>query len=405
MRLTKRGCALLLSLLLCLGALTAEASVYAGLLMRLSTRTGPGTQYEEVGTYFQNDWKTANLEIISAAYDDYNEIWWVQVDFSVRGTNYRAYTGLKRVDVDVNTLYHEAPLGTARMTSAGKAYWGPGRDYKESKYNVPNHTNVTVYNAENGFVQVEFFDARTAKSARGLRRAWVTERAVSGVWSSPIDASSSLDHEHQSEPFSFCPQCGKELPQDGNFAFCPYCGAALSASESPSATGLETPWNGPGVPISLKSVSGDRLRPQCGPGYGYKQFRSVANNGDLLYLRAGMFDIRALYTMNDWVYVSFMYSDGQPRMGYFENSLFNLGTGIPEAAFTTGKTGVALSSITPYNGPGTQYGDYPSCRLKAGDSVSVYFEQDGWVFGEFYTKGNDYGYVQLWMPASQLNLF
>ncbi len=418
MRNLKRCAALLLCLLMAVGFLTeAAAWVDAGLLMRLSTRTGPGTQYDEPGTFFSSDWRTTRVQAHTAAWDNYNDIWWIQVEFVVKGTKYRAYTGLKRVDIDVNTLYQEAPLGTAKMTSAAKAYWGPGRDYRESKYNVPNHTQVTVYNAENGFVQVEFYDGRTAKSERALRRAWVTERAVSGAWSSPVNPPPVITPQPQAQPqtqneaFSFCPNCGKALPKDVTYSFCPYCGTALTGqaipvpAPAPVTSGDTKPWVEPGVPITLKSLQGDRLQPQTGPGSGYKRFRSVANNGALLYQRGAMFDIYALFTVNDWVYVSFNYTDGQPRMGWFQKGLFNLGSGIPEVQLTSAKTGIAQSSITPYNGPGTQYGDYTSCRLKAGDNVTIYFEDNGWVFGEFYTTGNNYGFVQLWMPKSKLDIY
>ncbi|MDI9519743.1 MAG: zinc ribbon domain-containing protein [Bacillota bacterium] len=228
--------AVILCLLLLILSIIPEgqaSGIPASLLMRLSTRTGPGTQYDEPGTYFQNDWRTTQVEVMSAAWDNRNDIWWVQVDFTTaRGAKFRAYTGLKRVDVDINTVYHEQPLGTAKMTSAAKAYWGPGRDYVESKFNVPNHTKVTVFGAENGFVQVEFFDARMAKSEVSRRRAWVTERAVSGSWSSPVTfipfVTLAPTTVPGSEAFSFCPSCGKKLPDGNTFAFCPYCGTSLT---------------------------------------------------------------------------------------------------------------------------------------------------------------------------------
>lgn len=226
MRQHKRLAVVLFSLLLCFGLLIASdaGAVSAGLLMRLSTRTGPGTQYDESGTYFQKDWQTTQVEVISAAWDKYNDIWWVQVDFQVKSTRYRTYTGLKRVNVDIGTVFAEGPLGTATMTSAAKAYRGPGQDYALSKLNVPQGTTVTVYDAENGFVQVEFYDARTATSERSLRRAWVNEVAVSGLWVSPRPAAQNGPHY-----FSFCPHCGRQLQQGNDFFFCPYCGNLLNS--------------------------------------------------------------------------------------------------------------------------------------------------------------------------------
>lgn len=222
MHCRKRLTGIILLLCLCLLVPASAEGVYASLLMRLSTRTGPGTQYDEPGTYFSNTWRTTQVQVISAAWDDRNGIWWVQVDFTVDSRHFRAYTGLKRVAVDVTSLKEDAPLGTASMLSAADARWGPGQDYVKSKYNVPNNTQVTVFAAENGYVQVEFRDARTAKSDRSLRRAWVPSGSVSGHW-----PESSAAVPPGSTAFLFCPNCGSSLPLGNDFAFCPYCGNAL----------------------------------------------------------------------------------------------------------------------------------------------------------------------------------
>ena len=83
----------MMSVLICVFSLGTNAAqgVRAGLLMRLSTRTGPGTQYDEPGTYYQNTWNTAQVQVINSAWDDHNDIWWVQVDFAASGKKFRAY--------------------------------------------------------------------------------------------------------------------------------------------------------------------------------------------------------------------------------------------------------------------------------------------------------------------------
>lgn len=225
---------LVLFMCLCVAVPAAADGLMAGLLSRLSTRTGPGTQYDEPGTYFQKDWQTAQVQVISAAWDHVNDIWWVEVDFSAIGKKFRAYTGLKRVAVDINTVPQEQLLGTTVMTSAAKVYWGPGRDYVEAKYNVPNYTEVKVYGAENGFVQVEFHDPRTAVNQYSLRRGWVTARAVSGQWEvqQPVVTTApalfpNIPGGSPSGSFQFCPHCGKNLPTGNTYSFCPYCGKAF----------------------------------------------------------------------------------------------------------------------------------------------------------------------------------
>ena len=69
------------------------------LLDRLSTRSGPGTQYQEPGTFFRNDtWKGKTVRVLKKATG--NGVWWVQVDFQTdNGNSYRVWTGKKRVDV------------------------------------------------------------------------------------------------------------------------------------------------------------------------------------------------------------------------------------------------------------------------------------------------------------------
>lgn len=395
------------------------SGVPANLLMRLSTRTGPGMQYDEPRMYFQNDWRTTQVQVMSAARDNDNEAWWVQVDFTTAlGTRFRAYTELKQVDVDIDTVFHEQPLGAGEMTSAARAYWGPGQEYKESKFDVPNHTKVTVYGAENGFVQVEFYDARTARSDNSLRRAWVSEKAVSGRWTSPASSEPIATPTPDlaptitpgAEAFAFCPSCGKQLPEDDSCAFCPYCGASLPGIAQNTepviipASIPGKPWAGDGIPTTLFSTLGERMRPQCGPGYDYKTFKAYADDGTPLYQRTGFRNIKALFTVNDWVYVSFIYSDGLPRMSFFEKYLFNLDPGVPEISLAAAKTAIVRQAFNPYNGPGTQYGEFSSCRVKPGDVVYIYFEENGWVYCEFFTTGNNYGNVQLWLPKSRLNI-
>lgn len=416
MKQMRRILALLMAVLVLLGLMgNALASTSAGLLGRLATRTGPGTQYDEPGTYFQNSWRTARVQVMSAAWDDYNKIWWVQVDFADRGLKFRAYTGLKRVSVDVNRLQQEVPLGSATMTSAGRAHWGPGRDYVESKYNVPKHTRVSVYGAENGFVHVEFYDARTAVSQRSLRRAWVNAAAVSGKWeesgssqqAQPGGYNSASQHQAsgQQTAYQFCPNCGKELPSGDAVAFCPYCGYALGSTAPPAASTqpLAAPWTGEGTPIQLFTLEGDGIRPQCGPDASYKVFASRDNQGNPLYQRRQIKKMNALFTSGSWVYMAFVYSNGRPGMGFFERSLFAPFAGVPQVQLVPARRGQVKSAVNPFNGPGYHYGEFSSCRVNKGDPVHIFFEEDGWYYCEFYTQGNNYGNVQLWLPAAYID--
>ncbi len=161
---------LILSILLCsLPALGAGTGFKAGLLMRLSTRSGPSTLYDEPGTFFSSNWSSASVRVLSRAWDSRNDIWWVQVEFGAGNQKIRAYTGLKRVDVNINILPDETSQGTAKMVRSATAYWGPGTDYAASKYDIPSGVSVTIYDIEAGYAQVEFSDNRISNP---LRRAW-----------------------------------------------------------------------------------------------------------------------------------------------------------------------------------------------------------------------------------------
>ena len=162
-------------------AFAAGYGTKAGLLMRLATRTGPGTWYDEPGTFFTSNYSSVSVRVLSRSWDNQNDIWWVQVEFSSGGKSYRAYTGLKRGNVNINTVPDEYPMGSATMRYSATAYWGPGTNYASSKYDIPSGVEVTIYDVENGYAQVEFSDSRVSNPRR---RAWTPTSSLSGSWGS-----------------------------------------------------------------------------------------------------------------------------------------------------------------------------------------------------------------------------
>ena len=74
---------------------SAPSEVYGLTIQKLATRKGPGTQYEEGGTYFvENQW----IKVLSKAYDKRNEIWWVKCEIPYHGEIRVLWTGYKRFD-------------------------------------------------------------------------------------------------------------------------------------------------------------------------------------------------------------------------------------------------------------------------------------------------------------------
>jgi hypothetical protein len=180
---------------------SADAASYgydAHLKMALATRTGPGTWYDEPGTFFGSNYRDTSVRVLSKAWDDRNSIWWLQVEFYRNSTCYRAYTGLKRVDIDINDVPEEKVLGTAVTQRSAAGYWGPGTDYAASQYDIPSGISVTVLDVENNYAQIEFYDGRTADRSYARRRAWIKVDYLDGSWST---AHYSKDWEYAYRSF------------------------------------------------------------------------------------------------------------------------------------------------------------------------------------------------------------
>lgn len=176
----------LIALLLCLTLLTSMSCAHAASLlsgidvrlkMRLATRSGPGTTYTELGSYFApGDCVTA----VSRAYDERNGIWWVQVEFTYQKELYRAYTGHKRLDMALTAVPEEGSLGWYSLRQDAYAWNGPGTAYNMLSLVIPAGTWGEVITEEYGYVQFEYDDTQ-----RGLtRRVWFPANELNGYVSS-----------------------------------------------------------------------------------------------------------------------------------------------------------------------------------------------------------------------------
>lgn len=147
----------------------------AGLLMKLSTRSGPGTQYDEPGTFFGSTWQEQNVRVLGKHWD--GSVWWVLVDFSNNGkASYRVWTGLKRVDVDINKVREYNPKGQGTVNSTSQTYRGPGGKYAKAKVKINGWKDVVAYGREKGYVEIEF------KQGSRWYRLWVPESETSIDW-------------------------------------------------------------------------------------------------------------------------------------------------------------------------------------------------------------------------------
>lgn len=179
----KKLTALILALCMLMSCTAAMAdAAYGRLNQKIATRTGPGTNYFEPGTFLtKGDVVTVHTKV----WDSRNEIWWVQVEFTSGWQRYRAYTGSWRMNVDLSNVPQERSLGTVRVTADADVFAGPGWDYVMWNDTVYRGTTATLLEVEGGYGHIECWN-----SAGGQYwRVWAPLRCLScyGQYSSTDD--------------------------------------------------------------------------------------------------------------------------------------------------------------------------------------------------------------------------
>lgn len=146
------------------------------LLDRLSTRSGPGTVYQEPGTFFRNDtWKGKTVRVLKKGKGD--GVWWIQVDFQTdNGNRYRVWTGKKRVDVNLDTVDEEIPIGDCDIDATSDTRWGPGGNYAAANVVLRTDAVGNLFEVENGWADVEYYC-----DDGSCGRVWVPRECVRNV--------------------------------------------------------------------------------------------------------------------------------------------------------------------------------------------------------------------------------
>lgn len=145
------------------------AIVEALTIDKLSTRSGPSTDYRETGTYKVDG---EYVRVYSSAYDK-NDVCWLQCDIQYGDKLRRLYTGLKRFDTttfDLALVPVEDPetFYDVKVLKASKALYGPGDAYGTyDSLTVDKGQKVTVISTEMEYAQVEWTTAIQSY------RAWV----------------------------------------------------------------------------------------------------------------------------------------------------------------------------------------------------------------------------------------
>ncbi|MCQ2458276.1 MAG: hypothetical protein MJ142_06060 [Clostridia bacterium] len=154
----------------CYNMIHITDAVNGRLTMKMATRTGPSTRFTEPGTFFKAG---ETVRCISQTKDDGGVVW-VQVEFTYRGALMRAYTGLKRLNVDTSKLVWEndyrkfESIDCCIPWDTQYGYTGPGYQYARCDFKVYAQEQYYVIAEENGWFQLQTQDLQS-----GMIRCWV----------------------------------------------------------------------------------------------------------------------------------------------------------------------------------------------------------------------------------------
>ena len=191
-----------------LGRWTPSSSDSSSVLLAMSnrpisTRSGPSTKYDELGTYWNDGGHT--VTVLSRASG--NDIWWLEVEFEYNGKMVRAYTGEQRIDIDVNRVPDESiPFGNGRVTSTTTAYSGRARTTSSISRRFPPARPARSWRGRTAMCAWSSSrPARTRFAAYGCRRTsspspTIEPRRASSPYAPEKGGSASLAES----PFGLC---------------------------------------------------------------------------------------------------------------------------------------------------------------------------------------------------------
>jgi hypothetical protein len=149
------------------------------LTQKLATRSGPGTEYAEPGTFFSKNWQNQTVKVLKKSYD--GSVWWVQVDFQNGSkSKYRVWTGAKRVDVDLNRVKEDKRICDCDIYPTSDTWFGPGGKYAKANISINRSAFGRIMGKENGYVDVEYWYEDDGFD--GSHRVWIPESAVYNLY-------------------------------------------------------------------------------------------------------------------------------------------------------------------------------------------------------------------------------
>jgi len=172
----KKLLSLMLALCIMAVSLPAMAATEARVTeSRIATRSGPATKYTEPGSFL---YRGANVTVHSKVWDDRNEMYWLQVEFTSGNEKYRVYTGDWRLSVDLTWVPDEIIEDYTWFNYNVRGYAGPGYDYHYYQdILLYRDSECRIIEVENDFALVD-----TSSSSKGWTRVWVPLEAVYDGW-------------------------------------------------------------------------------------------------------------------------------------------------------------------------------------------------------------------------------
>lgn len=153
----------------------SAGGVVTTLTKRVATRSGPGTRFDEPGSFFSAG---DEVKVFSKVYDNYNNVYWYQIEFQYKGEWYRAYTSESYLNINRNLIPDEPaiydPLDSQKALKKTYVSFGPGNIYKQYTASVIHPGNrLDIYAIEDGWALVEYTDYGSPKDPQPQRRGWV----------------------------------------------------------------------------------------------------------------------------------------------------------------------------------------------------------------------------------------
>lgn len=141
-------------------------ALYANVNTRVTLRTGPGNQYENLSAYVNNG---SRVEIISSAWDAASNSYWLQVEVTANGKKIRGYAPLSSINIAINQVARETRVDNAYLLRATPAYYGPGYDYQAANITLNAMQQGEICTVENSWALFQYYDTRYSR----YRRVWL----------------------------------------------------------------------------------------------------------------------------------------------------------------------------------------------------------------------------------------